>query len=225
MKRKQLVLAAGASIVLFMFGVAITAENLISARIESRIESELPKANGVNAELSLFDLLTSLTSNSINTVRITVDSYVLEGSNSETSLSIKARNISKKLPTTIGSLEITATIPSAIILEKIEFQNAEIIGNSLQVSMGVGGVGQAQLVPRFAGNQIYFEIKSVSFLGSEIPASRLPETIREQVKSKSLRTLDLPKRLNIESVSISSKGLAIELVGGNIQLGKIGSTL
>lgn len=224
MKRK-LVITASIATLIIIGGGAITADFLITSRIESHLQSELPKAKGVKAELSLVDIPMNIVSDSIKSATITIDSYTLKGSREDTSLAIKASNISKKKPTIIGSLDITATIPAATIFENIAFEGAEIVGNTLQVSMGAGGLGQAQLIPKFAKNQIFFQLESVSILGRKIPSSSLPANIQEQVKSESMRTIDVPKVLKVKSVSISSKGLSIKLGGSNIQLGKFGSTL
>ena len=179
----------------------------------------------MKANLSLIDMPMNIASGSIRSANILIESYLLKGSGTEVSLDIKANNINKKKPTTIESIDITATIPASTILDNAEFESAEIVGSALQVSMGPGGLGQALLVPRFADNQIYFELESVSFLGGKIPASSLPANIQEQVKSKSIKTLDVPQELKVKSVSLSSKGLSIKLAGRNIQLGKLGSIL
>lgn len=225
MKRKLLVITAGISTLMILGSGAVTAEFLMASRIEARVQSELPKAEGIKAELSFVDIPMNIVSNSIKSVTITIDSYTLKGRREDTSLAIKASNISKKKPTIIGSLDVIATIPAATILENVEFEGAEIVENTLQVSMGTGGLGQAQLVPKFAKNQIFFQLESVSIFGSKIPASSLPANIRNQVKSKSIRTIDVPEGLKVKSVSISSKGLSIKLGGSNIHLGKLGSAL
>jgi hypothetical protein len=225
MKRKKHVITVSIATLIILGGGLITAEILIASRIESRLQSELPKAKGVKAELSLVDIPMNMVSDSIKSASITIDSYTLAGSSEDTSLTIKASNISKKKPTIIGSLDITATIPAKTILESVEFEGAEIVGNTLQVSMGAGGLGQAQLIPKFVKNQIFFQLESIFIFGSKIPASSLPANIQDQVKSKSIRTIDVPKGLKVKSVSISSKGLSIKLVGSNIQLGNLGAAL
>ena len=225
MKRKRLVFVASAATLVLLASSALATEFVITSQIESRIESELPSAKEVKAELSLIDMPMNVASGSIRSASIYIESYLLKGSGTEVSLDIKANNINKKKPTVIGSIDITATIPASTILDNAEFESAEIVGDALQVSMGPGGLGQALLVPRFADNQIYFELESVSFLGGKIPASSLPANIQEQVKSKSIKTLDVPQELKVKSVSISSKGLSIKLAGSNIQLGKLGSIL
>ena len=225
MKRKRLVFVASAATLAILACSALATEFVITSQIESRIESELPSAKEVKANLSLIDMPMNVASGSIRSASIYIESYLLKGSGTEVSLDIKANNINKKKPTVIGSIDITATIPASTILDNAEFESAEIVGDALQVSMGPGGLGQALLVPRFADNQIYFELESVSFLGGKIPASSLPANIQEQVKSKSIKTLDVPQELKVKSVSISSKGLSIKLAGSNIQLGKLGSIL
>lgn len=223
MKRKSIVLiAAGVAALIFTAG-ALTANLLISSKITSRIQSELPKASGISASVPLLDAPQNLLSRSIKSASIKIDSYSLKGSNTDSSLAIKAENIAKKQPTIIGSLDITATVSAATILENAEFENAQIVGNTLQISVGAGGLGKASLVPRYSNNQIYFQLESVSILGSKIPASSLPTDLQSQIKSKSVRTLDVPKGLKVKSVSISSKGLAVNLRGTNIQLTKLGS--
>lgn len=225
MKRKSIALiAAGIAALIFSAG-ALTANALISSRISSRIQSELPKASGVSASIPLKDAPQNLLSGSIKSAKIDIQSYSLKGSNTDSSLAIKAKNIGKKQPTIIGSLDVTATVSAATILENAEFENAQIVGNTLQISVGVGGLGKASLVPRFSNNQIYFQLESVSILGSKIPASSLPTDLQSQIKSKSVRTLEIPKGLKVKSVFISSKGLAINLRGTNIQLTKLGSAL
>jgi len=225
MKRKRLVFVASAATLVLLACSALATEFVITSQIESRIESELPSAKEVKANLSLIDMPMNVASGSIRSASIYIESYLLKGSGTEVSLDIKANNINKKKPTTIGSIDITATIPASTILDNAEFENAEIVDGALQVSMGPGGLGQALLVPKYADNQIYFELESVSFLGGKIPASSLPANIQEQVKSKSIKTLDVPQELKVKSVSLSSKGLSIKLDGRNIQLGKLGSIL
>lgn len=223
MKRKSIALiAAGISALIFTAG-ALTANLLISSKITSRIQSELPKASGISASVPLLDAPQNLLSRSIKSASIKIDNYSLKGSNADSALAIKAENIAKKQPTIIGSLDITATVSAATILENAEFENAQIVGNTLQISVGAGGLGKASLVPRYSNNQIYFQLESVSILGSKIPASSLPTDLQSQIKSKSVRTLDVPKGLKVKSVSISSKGLAVNLRGTNIQLTKLGS--
>jgi len=225
MKRRfRSLIAIGASVLIFISG-ALTANLVISSKITTRVESELPKASGVSASIPLIDVPQNLASGTIKSAKINIDSYALKGSKTNTSLAIKASSISKKKPTIIGSLDVTATIPAKTILENAQFENAEIVGNTLQISVGAGGLGKAELVPRYSNNQIYFYLESVSILGSKIPASSLPSDIQSQIKSKSLQTLDLPKGLKVKSVSMSSKGLSINLRGSNIQLGKLGSAL
>lgn len=225
MKRKHIVLAAaGSALSLFTLG-ALTANFVISSKITSRVEGELPTASGIKASIPLFDVPQNLATGTIKSAKINIESFKLKNTNTNTSLSIKANEISKKKPTIIGSLEVTATIPAATILENAQFENAKIVGNTLQISVGAGGLGQAQLVPRYTNNQIYFYLESVSILGSKIPASSLPTDIQSQVKNKSAQTINVPKGLKVKAVSISSKGLSINLRGSNIQLGNLGSAL
>jgi hypothetical protein len=225
MKTKRLVFVASAATLVLLACSAVATEVVITSQIESRIEGELPSAKDVQANLSLIEMPMNIASGSIRSANIFIESYFLKGSGTDVSLDIEARNISKKKPTNIGSIDITATIPASTILDNAEFENAEIVDGALQVSMGPGGLGQALLVPKFADNQIYFELESVSFLGGKIPASSLPANIKEQVKSKSVKTLDVPQELKIKSVAISPQGLSIRLAGSKIQLGKLGLTL
>lgn len=225
MKRKSIVLiAAGVAAFTFSAG-AFTANLLISSKISSRIQNELPNASGVSASMPLLDAPQNLLSGSIKSAKIDIQSYSLKGSKTNSSLAIKARSIGKKQPTIIGSLDVTATVSAATILENAEFENAQIVGNTLQISVGAGGLGKASLVPRYSNNEIYFQLESVSILGSKIPAKSLPADLQSQIKSKSMRTLNVPKGLRVKSVSINSKGLAINLRGSNIQLTKLSSAL
>jgi hypothetical protein len=95
----------------------------------------------------------------------------------------------------------------------------------LQVSVGADGLATALLIPKYSNSQLYFELESVSFLDNLIPASSLPAELQDQIKSKSQRDLTPPKGLKVESVSLSSKGLSVKMLGSNIQLGNLGSGL
>ncbi len=206
-------------------GGALTAQMLMTSRIESRIQSELPKASGVSASIPLAEIPQNLTSGTINSAEINIDKYALKGSNAESSMTISLSKISKTKPTIVGSLDITATIPAETILQSAEFGDAQIVGNTLQVSAGASGLGKAVLVPKFSDNQIYFELKGISLFGNEVPASALPTEVKNQIKSKTIRELNVPKGLNLKSVSLSSKGLSVNLRGTNVQLGQLGSAL
>jgi hypothetical protein len=225
MLRKSKARIAIAVTALFFFGGAITVEKLVSSKIATSVEQQLPSASGISASIPLFELPSDLRSDSIKSVKIKIADYTLKGSGTKTSLAISAKNISKSKPTQIGSLDITATIPVFKLLEESGFNDAEIVDNALQISVGAGGVGKALLVPEYADGQIYFQIKSVSVMGSPIPTSSLPADIQDQIKSRSAKDFTAPQGLKVKSVSISSKGLSVNFQGNDIQLENLSSSL
>ena len=225
MSRKSVVRIAITDTALFACGGVITAEKLVSSKIATRVEQQLPSASGISASIPLFDLPSSINSDSIKKVQIDIDDFTLKGSGTKSSLAISARNISKSKPTQIGSLDITATIPVSKLLQESGFNDAEIVDNALQISVGAGGIGKALLVPEFANGQVYFQIKSVSVMGSPIPASSLPVDIQDQIKSRSAKDITVPQGLKVKSVSISSRGLSINFQGNDIQLDNLASSL
>ena len=203
---------------------AITVEKTISSRISTRVYEVMPRATDVTASVPLFDLPGNIVGDSIKSVHINVGEYQLKESTLKPSLAIHARNISKAQPNLIGALDVTATIPAATITQLADFNDAQIVGNTLQVSVGSGGLGTAILIPKYSGNQIYFELQGVSLFGNEIPADSLPAEIKDQIKSKSVRTLNAPQGMRVKSISLSSEGLALTMYGKNIRPTKIGST-
>ena len=216
---------ASTTTVLVLLGGVLGAQQYISSQITSRVEREMPKASGISASIPLADLPSNITSDSIKSVNINIKSFALKENGTKTSLDISASNISKAKPTTAGSLKVTATISASTIAESSEFNDAQIVGNTLQVSAGPGGLGTALLIPKYSNGQLYFELQSISFLGDQIPASSLPAELQDQIKSKSQRSLTPPQGLTVESVSLSSKGLSVKMFGSNIQLGNLGSSL
>ena len=218
------IIAASATVFVLLGGV-IAVQQYISSQITSRVEREMPKASGVSASVPLADLLSNITSDSIKSVNISIKSFVLKENGTKTSLEISASDISKAKPTMAGSLEVTATISASTIAESSEFNDAQIVGNTLQVSAGPGGVGTALLIPKYSNSQLFFELQSISIFGNQIPASSLPAELQNQIKSQSQRSLTPPKGLTVESVSLSSKGLSVKMSGSNIQLGNLGSGL
>jgi len=211
--------------VFVLLGGAIGVQQYISSQITSRVEREMPKASGISASIPLTDIASNLTSDSIKSAQINIKSFALKESGTKTSLEISASNISKAKPNRVGSLEVTATISASTITQSSEFNDAQIVGNTLQVSAGAGGMGKALLIPKYSNSQLYFELQSVSFLGNKIPASVLPAELQTQIKSRSQRSLTPPKGLKVRSVSLSSKGLSVKMFGSNIQLGNLGSGL
>jgi len=203
---------------------AITVEKAISSRITTRVYEVMPRATDVSASVPLFEIPANIVSDSIKSIHINVGEYALKDSTLKPSLEIDARYISKATPNLIGSLDVTATIPAATITQLADFSDAQIVGNTLQVSVGSGGLGTAILIPKYSGNQIYFELQGVSLFGNEIPADSLPAEIKDQIKSKSVRTLNAPKGMSVKSIGLSSKGLALTMRGKNIRPTKIGST-
>ena len=222
MKRRQLIpIGFAATIMVGLIAVDLT----MTSKIASQIQEQLPKATGVSASIPLMDVLKNVTTDSINSLTINIANYSLKGGDTEVLLEIKASQISKEKPTQAKSLEITATIPASTILSNAQFESAEIVGNAIQIAVGPGGLGQALLVPKYSNNQIYFQVKSVSIFGSEVPASSLPADIQSQIKSKSLRTLNFPQEMKVKSVSMSPQGLSLKLVGSNIALDSLSSSL
>jgi hypothetical protein len=224
MKIKIRIIATSTTVFVLLGGVLGT-QQYVSSQITSRVAREMPKASGISASIPLKDLPSNITSDSIKSVNINIKSFALKENGTKTSLDISASNISKAKPTVAGSLEVVATIPASTITESSEFNDVQIVGNTLQVSAGPGGLGSAFLIPKYSNSQLYFELQSVSFLGDQIPASALPAELQNQVKSRSQRSLTPPKGLKVESVSLSSIGLSIKMFGSNIQLGNLGSSL
>jgi len=208
-----------------LLGGVLGVQQYISTQITSKVEREMPSASGISASVPLADVPSNLTSDSIKSADINIKSFALKESGTKTSLDISASSISKAKPTLIGSLEVTATIPASTITKQSEFNNAQIVGNTLQVAAGAGGMGTAILVPRYSNSQLYFELQSVSILGNQIPAALLPADLQSQIKDRSQRSLTPPKGLKVKSVSLSSKGLSVKMFGNNVQLGNIGSGL
>ena len=208
-----------------ILGGVLGVQQYISSQITSKVEREMPNASGISASVPLADVPSNLASDSIKTANINIKSFALKESGTKTSLDISASSISKAKPTLIGSLEVTATIPASTITKQSEFNNAQIVGNTLQVAAGAGGMGTAILVPRYSNSQLYFELQSVSILGNQIPAASLPADLQSQIKSRSQRSLTPPKGLKVKSVSLSSKGLSVKMFGNNVQLGNLGSGL
>ena len=215
-------LAAPATVFVLLSG-SIGIQQYISSQIVSRVERDMPKASGVSASVPLADIPSNLTSDSIKSANINIESFALKENGTLVSLEISASNVRKAKPNVVGSLEVTATIPASTITKSSQFNDAQIIGNTLQVSAGAGGLGTAFLIPKYLNNQIYFELQSVSFLGNQIPASSLPAELQTQIKSRSQRSLTPPKGLTVNSVSLSSKGLSVKMSGSNIQIGSLGS--
>ena len=222
MKRRQLIpIGSGAAILVGLMAVDVT----MTSKIVSQIQDQLSQATGVSASIPLIDVLQNMTTDSINSLTINVENFSLKSGDTDVLLEIKASQISKEKPTTAKSLEITATIPASTILSKAQFESAEIVGNSIQIAVGPGGLGQALLVPQYSNNQIYFQVKSISILGNELPTSSLPPDIQSQIKSKSLRTLNFPREMKVKSVSVSPQGLSLKLGGNNIALDSLSSSL
>jgi hypothetical protein len=222
MKIKTVAISATASVLLGgMFGV----QQYISSQITSKVQREMPSASGISASVPIVDVPSNLTSDFIKSAEINIKSFALKESGTKTSLDISVSNISKAKPTQVGALEITATIPASTITEQSQFNEAQIVGNTLQVAAGAGGMGTALLVPRYSDSRLYFELQSVSIFGNQIPASSLPADLQSQIKSRSQRNLTPPKGLKVKSVYLSSKGLSVKMTGSNIQLGNLGSNL
>jgi len=219
MKSRNLAFIATSSILVLLSTAAIAAEKTVSSKIESRVKEKLPSASGIQASMPLMDLPGNLTSDSIKAVNIKIDEYKPSGSDTKASLEIDARGIKKSGPTQVGSLEITSTIPAATLVDQSTFEDTEIVDNTLQISMGAGGLGKAQLVPTFTNNQIYFQLQSISIMGTPIPTDSLPSDIQDQVKSRSIKSLSVPEGLEITAVSLSADGLSVTLQGTNIELG------
>jgi hypothetical protein len=225
MRRRSVIRIVIPAVGILLGGSAMTTEKVISSKIESRVKQQLPSASGISASIPLLDIPSDLNSDEIKAVQINIDEYLLRGSATKTSLAISARNISKSQPTQIGSLDITTTIPIFKLLEDSGFNDAEIVENALQISVGAGGLGKALLVPKYANNQIFFQVKSISFMGSPIPASSLPSDIQDQIKSRSVRDLNVPQGLKVTSVSITPKGLAVSFHGDDIRLENLAASL
>jgi hypothetical protein len=221
MKRKKTAAIVATTVFVLLGTAALVAESAVSSKIESRVQQQLPSASGISASVPLTDLPSILNSDLIKEVKIDIADYTLKSSGRKSSLEISAKEISKSASTRIGSLDIKSTVDISQLLAESGFNDAEIVDNALQISVGAGGLGKALIVPKYSNNQIYFQIKSVSIMGSPIPASSLPADIQEQIKSRTVKELRVPAGLKVKSVSISDKGLSVNFQGKNITLANL----
>jgi hypothetical protein len=216
-------LIAAPLIVFVLLSGSLVIQQYITSQIVTRVERDIPKASGISASIPLADIPSNITSNSIKSAKINIESFSLKETGTQVSLEISASNVRKAKPNVVGSLEVMATISASTLTKSSQFNDAQIVGNALQVSAGGGGLGTAFLIPKYENNLLYFELQSVSFLGSQIPASSLPAELQAQIKSRSQRSLTPPKGLTVNSVSLSSKGLSVKMSGSNVQIGSLGS--
>ena len=225
MKRKKSAVIVTTTALVLLGTAVLATESAVSSKIESRVQQRLPSASGISASVPLTDLPSILKSDSIKEVKIDIADYTLKSSGRKSSLEISAKEISKSASTRIGSLEIKSTVDISQLLAESGFNDAEIVDNALQISVGAGGLGKALIVPKYSNNQIYFQIKSVSIMGSPIPASSLPADIQEQIKSRTVKDLRVPAGLKVKSVSIGPKGLSVNFQGKNITLDSLALSL
>ena len=216
-------LIAAPVIVFVLLSGSLAIQQYITSQIVTRVERDIPKASGISASIPLADIPSNITSNSIKSAKINIESFSLKETGTQVSLEISASNVRKSKPNVVGSLEVMATISASTLTKSSQFNDAQIVGNALQVSAGGGGLGTAFLIPKYENNLLYFELQSVSFLGNQIPASSLPAELQAQIKSRSQRTLTPPKGLTVNSVSLSNKGLSVKMSGSNVQIGSLGS--
>ena len=221
-KRWKLIIAA--VILLALCGGIAGAQSFVMSQIAARVEQEIPNATGVSVSIPLRELPGALASDSIKSMEIKIERFLFEGSNTNAELEISASRISKSQPTQVGTLKVTATIPTATILQSADFNDAQIVGNTLQVSAGAGGAGRVTLIPKYSSNQIYFELVSVSFLGNDIPASSLTDEVQDEIRNRSKRSLNLPQGLQVSSVSLSDRGLSLEMQGRDVQVNRLAAS-
>ncbi len=225
MKRKKSAVIVATTVFVLLGTATLAAESAVSSKIESRVQQQLPGASGISASVPLRDLPSILNSDLIKEVKIDIADYTLKSSGRKSSLEISAKEVSKSASTQIGSLDIKSTVAISQLLADSGFSDAEIVDNALQISVGAGGLGKALIVPKYSNNQIYFQIKSVSIMGSPIPASSLPADIQEQIKSRTVKDLRVPAGLKVKSVSIGLKGLSVSFQGTNINLRSLALSL
>lgn len=223
MNPRRLKLIVVAVVVLALCGGIAGAQSFAMSQIAARVKQEIPNASGVSVSIPLREIPAALTSESIKSMEIKVERFLFKGTNTNAELEISASRVSKSQPVRVGSLNVTVIIPTATILQSANFNDAQIVENTLQVSAGAGGAGRATLIPKFSSNQIYFEIVSVSFLGNEIPASSLTDEIQDEIRNRSKRSLNLPKGLQMHSVALSDRGLSLEMQGRDVQVNRLAS--
>ena len=110
MRRRSVARIAVAGIAVLLGGGAVTIEKVISSKIASRVEQQLPNASGISASIPLLDIPSDLNSDSIKEVKIDIADYTLKSNGRKSSLEISAKEISKSASTQIGSLEIKTTV-------------------------------------------------------------------------------------------------------------------
>ena len=172
MKKNQVLRVSIVAAVVLLGGFSFIAQGALSSRIESRVYQQLPDAADVSVSIPFLNIPSDLTSDTIKLAKINVGRGDTGDAKFKPSLSIAARNIAKKQPNIVGSLEVTATIPASTITQQAAFQDAQIVGDTLQVSVGSGGLGRASLIPKFSR----FLTSSVNLLSSTLALLIFPST-------------------------------------------------
>lgn len=193
----------------------------INSQIAHRVAMLSPHSSGISVKVPLSQVATDVVSPDIRSARISIASFHSKGSPFSAAMNIAAKKISKNAPFTVDSLDVSATISVKTLESLSGFSDASVVNGALQVSVGTGGLGKAILTPKVSGSQLYFSLKSITLFGSEIPASTLPPSIQDQIKSKSLRNLSFPKGLTMTSATLKPQGMVIHLHGNNFSLANL----
>ena len=116
-------LTVAAVIALALCGGAVGIQQVVVSKIVAQVERKMPRASGISASMPLIHLPSNLSTDSIKSVDIKIDSYFLKQNNTKTSLEIAAKNISKSESNVVGSLAVTATISESTIVQLVSLSS------------------------------------------------------------------------------------------------------
>ena len=219
--RKILVGLLATLLVLSASGIGV--KNYIASEVNSQIARAIPGATGINSSIGWGDIAPALTGHGLHTLSGSIKDTPVSGFNVHPEISFTAINVATTSSSVIGTLDISATIPTKSITGLVNFPNAQVVNHTLVIAID-GLNTSAVMVPAVSNNAIYFQLQSVKVLGATLTGSSIPAAVQAQVKARSSRQIKLPEGLKIQSASLQSSGLLIKMHAENFDFANIATS-
>lgn len=214
-------------VVVVLAGGVLVADRVTHSTAERRvaeaIEQNLEVVGTPTVEIGGFPFLTQLLAGSVDDVTGAVDGVTLEGIDA-TDVTIDAQDVSTSEPYTLGTVTISATLPTAsidqIVADRSQLDiTVAVDGGTLTATGTVLGLElAADLVPRVEDGRLLATVDNVQFAGLTVSVADLPRAIGARLTDIEIPVSGLPEGLVLSDATVVADGVRVTATGTDVVL-------
>jgi hypothetical protein len=222
-RRVRRFLLVGAAVLavlgLLAFGADRAVAAVVASTISDRVTAELPGLTAADTRIEGVPVLTQVAHGSLDHVVVRLTGVPTAGGLTLESVGVDLYDVSTSAPRTAGSVDAVAHVTTAAL--QAEVGDRYVLrpdGDGLVVSLAGGLPVLARLKPVVENGTLRLALVSVTVLGIEVSASRVPQALIDRVTALAGSVGTLPLGLTPTAVTVTPTGVDVTAHGTRVAL-------